>query len=108
MQPVPPPERPNSLGKASLVLGILSISFVFGIGLCALVGLRQGWLGYLATLLYVCGTSSAFLGLVAAGLGMGGLFGRNRARAVAVAGLVLGLLGICLFIGVLAAVRQGM
>ena len=107
MEPMLPPERPNTLGKASLVLGILAISFVFGIGLCALVGLQQGWLGYLATLLYVCGSSSAFLGLVAAGLGVGGLFGRRRSRVTAVAGLILGMLGICLFFGVLAAVRQG-
>jgi hypothetical protein len=31
--------QPNTLGNASLALGILSLSLVFGIGLCAWAGL---------------------------------------------------------------------
>ena len=39
-----PPKQPNTLGNSSLILGILSLSFVFGIGLCALTGTQQNWL----------------------------------------------------------------
>jgi hypothetical protein len=51
--------------------------------------------------LFVCGASSAFLGLVGAGLGFGGLLGRGKTKATAIAGFLLGLLGICMFIFVL-------
>jgi hypothetical protein len=97
------PQQPNQLGNASLGLGIASTALVFGIGICALVGANQGWIQLLGTPLWVCGASSAFLGLLAALLGVGGLFGKNRARAAAIAGLFLGIGGICIFIWVLAA-----
>ena len=42
-------QHPNTLGKASLALGISSLVLVFGIGLCALVGTAQGWVGLFAT-----------------------------------------------------------
>jgi hypothetical protein len=101
------PQQPNTLGNASLGLGIASAALVFGIGLCALVGLQQGtWIRTAATPLFVCGASSAFLGLLGAGLGLGGLFGRDRSRATAAVGLVLGLLGVCLFFGFLGAVQR--
>lgn len=101
----PSPQQPNTLGNASLGLGIASLAFVFGIGLCALVGMRQGWIAAAGTPLFVCGASSAFLGLVAAGLGVGGLFGSNRSRATAIAGLLLGSAGLCLFFGILSSIR---
>lgn len=97
----------NTLGNASLALGIASISLVFGIGLCAIVGAQQGWLAIAGTVLYVCGISSAFLGLLGMVLGIGGLFGSNRPRAAAVTGLLLGIGGICLFVGVLVALGGG-
>jgi hypothetical protein len=97
------PQQPNPLGNASLVLGILSIAMVFGISVCAFTATRQGWIRLGATPLYVCGASSAFLGLVGIGLGGAGLFGADRSRATAIAGLVLGLMGVCLF---LVAVTQ--
>ncbi len=100
-----PSQDTNSLGKASLALGIASIALVFGIGLCALVGVQQQWVYLFGTGMYVCGASSAFLGLLSFALGIGGLFGSNRPRATAIAGLLLGLASICLFFGVLAAVR---
>ena len=98
-----PSQQSNPLGSASLLLGILSLSLVFGIGLCALVGIQQQWIQVAATPLFVCGASSAFLGLLGAGLGFGGLFGANRQRAAAVAGLLMGLAGLCLFLGILSA-----
>jgi hypothetical protein len=101
------PQEPNRLGNAAMGLGIASLVLVFGIGLCAIVGTQQGWVGLLGTPLYVCGASSAFLGLVGAGLGAFGLIGGNRSRATAIAGLVLGLMGLCLFIFVLQAVGGG-
>jgi len=95
----------NSLGTASMALGVASAALVFGIGLCALVGAQQGWLNVGGTPLFVCGASSAFLGFLGATLGVAGLFGRQRARATAVVGILLGLLGICLFLGVLRALQ---
>ena len=94
-------QQPNTLGNASLGLGIASISLVFGIGLCALVGLRQGWIQAAGTPLFVCAASSAFLGLLAAVLGIGGLLGAKRSKASAILGLLLGLGGVCLFAAVL-------
>lgn len=103
----PPPPQPNTLGNASLGLGIASAALVFGLGLCALVGVQQGtWIVAAATPLFVCGASSAFLGVIGAAVGLGGLFGRQRSKATAVVGLVLSLLALCLFFGVLSAVRR--
>ncbi len=100
-----PPTHSNPLGNASLALGIVSTALVFGIGLCALTGSRQGWIRLGATPLYVCGASSAFLGLLAAGIGVAGLFGGRGTKATAVVGVALGLLGICLFVA--AATQVG-
>ena len=97
------PPQPNTLGKASLILGVVSISLVFGLGLCGLVGGAQ--VPGVATLLFVCAASSAFLGLVGAVLGFSGLFGVNRQRSTAIIGLVLGLGGVCLFMVILSAVQ---
>ena len=102
-----PSSQPNKLGNASMVLGIISLAVVFGIGLCALVGTAQGWIQLLGTGLYICGASTSFLGLIAAGLGIGGLFGANRSRAAAIAGLIMGISGICLFLVFLQAVAGG-
>jgi hypothetical protein len=90
-------DRPNPLGNASLGLGIASAALVFGLGLCAVVGAQQGWLRVAGTPLFVCGASSAFLGVLAAGLGAAGLFGPGKAKTGAAAGLILGLIGVCLF-----------
>ena len=72
-----------------------------------MLGVQQGWIQVAATPLFVCGASSAFLGLLGAGLGIGGLFGANRSRAAAIAGLLLGLAGLCLFLGILSKVGGG-
>lgn len=101
---LPPWQESNTLSRASLVLGILSIALVFGDGLCVLAGANQGWLGLAATPLYVCGASSAFLGFLAAVLGGVGLFGKQASRSIAVVGLLLGLAGICMFVFVLKQV----
>ncbi len=95
-------QLPNTLGNASLGLGIASAALVFGIGLCALTGVTQQWVQLVGTPLFVCGGSSAFLGFLGAILGTAGLFGKDRARATAIVGLVLGLVGICLFFAILA------
>ena len=81
------PKQANTLGRASLALGIVSLALVFGIDLCALVGAQQGWVQVLGTGLLVCAASSAFPDLIRALLGLGGLSGANRPRAAAVAGL---------------------
>ena len=88
-------------------LGIVSAALVFGIGLCALSGLNQRWILLAATPLYVCGASSAFLGILAVILGFTGLFAHGRSRTTAAAGLLLGFIGLCLFFVVLAFVKRG-
>ena len=98
--------RANPLGNASLALGIASASLVFGIGLCALTAARQGWIRIGATPLYVCGASSAFLGILAVGIGAAGLFGSPRWRGTAVVGILLGLVGLCLFVAAAAQVGR--
>lgn len=105
--PSPPPSapQPNTLGKASLVLGILAIVFVFGIGVCAGVGKQQGWLPLIGVLLFIVGVTFSFVGLLAAVLGFLGLFGRNRSRAAALVGLLLGIATIGLFAAIMNAVK---
>jgi hypothetical protein len=98
--------HPNTLGNASLGLGIASAALVFGIGLCALTGVAQQWIQMVGTPLFVCGGSSAFLGFLGVILGVAGLFGKGRARATAIVGLVLGLAGLCMFFSTLALVNQ--
>jgi len=71
------------------------------------VGAQQGWLPLIGTVFYVCGASSAFLGLIGGFLGVAGLFGPNRSKVTAVVGLILGFGGICLFFGALQAVGAG-
>jgi hypothetical protein len=102
-------QQPNTLGKASLALGISSLVLVFGIGLCAVVGVAQGWAlnPFVATPLFVCGAICAFLGFVGAILGFAGLFGANRSRATAIVGLVLGTGGACLFIAMAMIALSG-
>jgi len=95
-------QHPNTLGNASLGLGIASAALVFGIGLCALTGVAQEWIQLAGTPLFICGGSSAFLGFLGALLGLAGLFGKGRSRATAIIGLALGLGGMCLFFVVLA------
>lgn len=99
-----PYRESNTLGKASLWLGIASVALVFGIGFCALTSVSSGAIQLLGWPLYVCGASSAFLGLIAAGLGAGGLFGANRSKATAIVGLLMGLAGVCLFVVILGAI----
>ena len=107
MSQFPVPQQPNTIGNASLVLGILSAIFVFSIGLCALTGASQKWIGLAATPLFVCGASSAFLGVLGAGLGVAGLFGKGKPRSAAISGLVLGLMGLCMFFVFMNAFRGG-
>jgi hypothetical protein len=101
------PQHPNTLGNASLAMGILSLALVFGIGLCALTGVAQNWIRLTGTPLFICGGSSAFLGFLGAILGLAGLFGHDRSRATAIVGLILGISGACLFFIVLSAVGRG-
>jgi hypothetical protein len=104
MSESPTPEKPNTVGNASMVLGIASSALVFGIGLCALTGVGQRWIQLAGTPLFVCGGTSAFIGLLAAVLGAAGLFGKNQSRTTAIVGLVLGLLGACMFFGFLSMI----
>lgn len=99
------PLRPNPLGKASLILSILSICFVFSVVLCAGVGKEQGWLRAVSTLLFLFGGTFAFVGLIGAALGLGGLFGRRIPRGAAIAGLLLGVCSVLMFLAAVKAAR---
>ncbi|MEW6404571.1 MAG: hypothetical protein AB1649_22470 [Chloroflexota bacterium] len=103
----PQGQSPNTLGNTSLGLGIASTALVFGIGLCALAGAGQGWIRLAGTPLFVCGGASAFLGFLAAMLGFAGLVGKNTSRSTAIVGLVLGLMGTCLFFVFLNTIGRG-
>ena len=104
MSSPPPPTQPNTLGKSSLILGIFGSFFVVMVGLCAGVGKQQGWLQNVGAILFVLGGSFAFLGLLGGLLGLLGLFGRNRSRAAAIAGLILGVFTVLLFLAILHGV----
>ncbi len=93
-------ESSNPLGMASLILGIVAAALVFAVGLVALVTWRSGGLHGVAVPLFVCGGSSAFLGLIGALIGLAGLFA-GRPRGTAIVGLGLSLMGICLFLAFL-------
>ena len=95
----------NTLGKASLLLGILSSFSVFSVGLCAGVGQQQGWLKHVGVILFVIGASFAFLGLLSMLLGLSGLFGKNRSRATAIVGFTLGLITVLLFLAIVNATK---
>lgn len=105
MSTTPPPSSPNTIGNVSLGLGIASVSLVFGIGFCALVGRQQQWIALLATPLFICGTTSAFLGFLGLVLGIVGLFPQHQARTNAAVGVVLGMMGVCLFLLFLRAIN---
>ena len=97
-------KQPSPLGNASLALGIASAALVFGIGLCAWTGLAQNWIRLAGTPLFVCGGSSAFLGFLGVILGVAGLFGKDKSKATAIVGLVLGLVGACMFFAFLSVI----
>lgn len=99
------PRQPNTLGKASLILGVIGSAFVFSVCLCAGVGQQQGWLRHVAPLLFIVGGSFAFLGALGVLLGFAGLFGRNRSRAVAIVGFILGVITVAMFLAANNAVK---
>lgn len=107
MNESPTPRQSNVLGAASLVLGVLACSCVVSVGLCAGVGQQQGWLGAAGGALVIVGGTAAFVGAVSALLGLGGLLGRNRSRAAAIFGLILGIVAAVLFLAILNAAPRG-
>ncbi len=101
----PPPLQPNTLGKASLILGIVASTFLVCTGLCAGVGDQQGWLQHVGPVLLVLAGTFAFMGLLSVLLGVGGLFGRNRPKSTAFIGLLLGVITVALFAALVNAAR---
>lgn len=97
----PPPERSNTLGKASLVLGIMSLVLVFFVGSCTAIVQRQGGrISDFRGFVELFGGTFALIGLIAVGLGIGGLFGKNRPKATAIMGLIFGLIALLIAINV--------
>jgi hypothetical protein len=101
--PPPPPERSNTLGKASLVLGITSLISIFFVGSCVNVVKSQGGnVSNVKPVVELFGGTFALVGLIAAGLGLVGLFGSNHSKVTAIVGLVLGIASL----GLAAAVAK--
>lgn len=89
------PERPNPLGKASLILGILSVILTFFVGSCVnLIKSQGGNVQAVRPMVELFGGTFALIGLLAAVLGVGGLFGKKRPRASAIAGLLLAVVAL--------------
>jgi hypothetical protein len=94
----PPEPRPAPLSRASLSLGIASAAFVFGLGITALIGANQGWLGLVGIPLLIFGAAAAFLGFLSILLGLASLVVEPSSRSSAVMALSMGMLGICLYL----------
>ena len=104
---MPSRQESSSLGNASLILGIAAISLVFGIGICSLTGVQQGWIGLAATPLLICGASSAFLGFLGMCLGVAGMFGNHHRKRTTIIGTILSMMGICMFLFFLSVIGAG-
>jgi hypothetical protein len=90
-EPTTPPERSNTLGKMSLILGIISLILLFFVGSCVNIFKdRGGNVDSVKPLVQLFGGTFALIAIIATGLGIGGLFGRNRPKATAVMGLFFG------------------
>lgn len=98
-------EQQNNLGTVSLALGIGSAALVFSIGFCGVLGAQGGWLPLAGIPLFACGAASAFLGFLGFIVGTVGLFS-NRSKTTAVTGVIISIMGMCLFLVFLAAIRS--
>lgn len=103
---VPDATPSRTLSRASLALGTAAVIFVFGIGLCALVSLGQGWIRASMTPVFICGATSAFVGVLAGLTGVVGLVNEPRSRGIAAVGTLLGGASVCLFLIVLTIIRN--
>lgn len=100
------PSQPNTLGNASLGLGIASSALVFLVGLIMLIGRQHELVRKLQTLLFIVEASGGFLGVLGLVIGAGGAFSGNRIKAPAIVGIVLSLLAIGIVAFVMLMLRR--
>lgn len=93
----PAPERSNTLGKASLILSIISLILVFFVGSCVSTVKSQGGnVNNVKPFVMLFGGTFVLIGVIGVGLGIAGLFGKDRPRATAIMGLIFGILTLIL------------
>ncbi|MBU0493316.1 MAG: hypothetical protein KKA73_00540 [Chloroflexi bacterium] len=112
--PVPPPVLPpapvllpsegNPLGNASLVIGILGATTMFGLALCTVTSIQWQIIQATGVPMYICALTMAFLSAIGGLLGVAAFFPRRQRRATAIVGLILCLLACCILWAALAAV----
>jgi len=100
------PKESNTLGNFSLGIGVLTATTIFGVILCTAAGIAQRWIQIAGVPLFICASTVAFLGLIGIFLGVIGLFGANKPRGTAIAGLVLSVLTICMFLAALSSLGK--
>jgi hypothetical protein len=96
----------NTLGNFSLGIGILSATTIFGVILCTAAGIAQKWIQVAGVPLFICASTVAFLAVIGVFLGVIGLLGANKPRGVAIAGLILSTLAVCMFLAALASLGK--
>src|SRR3990172_3404568 len=105
-----PSQQSNTLGNASLALGIASMAIAGLFTAVSLFALLTGRIDALEksrainlsyALLSTCGEGIAIAGIV---IGIAALFKKDRRKLTAIVGLALNTLGACLFLPATAAV----
>jgi len=103
---VPPPAEGNPLGNASLVIGILGATTMFGLALCTATSIQWQIIQATGVPMYICALTMAFLSLIGGLLGVAAFFPRRQRRATAIVGLILCTLACCILWAALAAVSR--
>lgn len=113
-QPPPPPPPPiqlpaqgNPLGNASLVIGILGATTMFGLALCTAASIQWRIIPATGVPMYICALTMAFLSAIGGLLALAAFFPRHQRRATAVVGLILCTLACCILWAALAVVSGG-
>ena len=105
--PVQLPAQGNPLGNASLVIGILGATTMFGLALCTATSIQWRIIQATGVPMYICALTMAFLSAIGGLLGVAAFFPRHQRRATAVIGLILCTLACCILWAALAAVSGG-
>ena len=93
---VQPPAEGNPLGNASLVIGILGATTMFGLALCTFTSIQWQIIPATGVPMYICALTMAFLSAIGGLLGVAAFFPRRQRRATAVVGLILCILACCI------------
>ena len=102
----PQPQQPNTLGNASLGLGIAASALVFLVGLVMIIFRNHEVVRKILTLLFIVEASGGFLGLLGLIIGAGGAFSGNRTKSTAIVGMVLSVLAMAIFAIVMLILRR--